>query len=176
MRRIAARLLFLPTLAWNLLLNRVHRNWPWYSRVEDHVLIGALPFHATVAQLKDEGVAAVVNMCEEYAGPTGEYERLGIEQLRVLTVDFNHPSLQDVRRAVIFMQDHISAGRSVYVHCKAGRGRSATVVLCWLMDVKGMTPEEAQLFLSQKRPQVMRKLCNREVVREFYRGIIANKE
>ncbi|MFV1967705.1 MAG: dual specificity protein phosphatase family protein, partial [Pirellulaceae bacterium] len=49
---------------------------------------------------------------------------------------------------------------------KAGRGRSATMVLCWLVAKKGMTPEQAFAFLKQKRPHVC-QMALRPVVDEF---------
>ena len=40
------------------------------------------------------------------------------------------------------------------MHCKAGRGRSTTVVLCYLVKYKGMTPGEALAMVRGKRPQI----------------------
>ena len=37
---------------------------------------------------------------------------------------------------------------------QAGRGRSTTLVLCYLLKEKGMTPEDALTLVRQKRPQV----------------------
>ena len=171
MRRIIARLLFYPTLGWNLLLNRVRPDWDWYNRIDEHVLIGALPFDRTVTELHALGVRAVVNTCREYQGPCEAYEQLGIEQLHLPTVDFTPPSAADISRAVAFIDDHVARGHGVYVHCKAGRGRSATIVLCWLMAAKGISPEEAQQLLSSKRAQVLRSVFRRRVVRQFARQI-----
>ena len=36
-------------------------------------------------------------------------------------------------------------GASVYVHCKAGRGRAGTMLMAYLMDGRGLTPSEAQV-------------------------------
>ena len=167
MPRFLARLLFVPTLLWNLLLGRVLRVRNWWDRVDEHVILGALPFAADVPKLAAEGVRAVVNTCEEYAGPVVAYEAAGIEQLRVPTTDFHPPRLADIEQAVAFMQRHIARGETVYVHCKAGRARSATVVLCWLVATKGMTVEAAQRLLLAKRPHVKRDLDRRPVVMEF---------
>ena len=57
------------------------------------------------------------------------------------------------------MNEQIAAGGKVYVHCKAGRARSATVAMCWLMKAKNMSAEEAQQFgivdqVVEKRPGV----------------------
>jgi len=169
MYRRIARLIFYPTLIWNLFRVRVLGVWQWWSRVDDHLILGALPFRYLVKELHGQGVRAVVNTCEEYAGPLREYEQYGIQQLRVPTVDFTIPAPDSVDQAVHFMSDYIDRGETVYVHCKAGRGRSATVVLCWLIHTKGLTPDQAQAYLQAKRPQVVKYLYRRQVVQDFYR-------
>ena len=171
MKWLVARLLFLPTLGWNVLLGRVLRIRHWWDRVDDHVIIGAMPFGSDVQPLFDEGVRAVVNTCVEYSGPADEYARLGVEQLRIATIDFTPPNLADVRRAVDFMDERIAQGDVVYVHCKAGRARSATVVLCWLVRAKGISAEEAQQRLLEVRPHVHPSLTKRQVVQEFCRDV-----
>ena len=40
------------------------------------------------------------------------------------------------------------------MHCKAGRGRSTTLVICYLIRQMRMSPEEAYEFVRTKRPQV----------------------
>ena len=165
-RWFTARLVFWPTLAWNVLLGRILRIRPWWSRVNERIIIGALPFVSDVADMRNEGVAAVVNMCEEYEGPIAAYEASGIVQLRLRTVDFTSPSFADLQQGVDFIEKHTQSHQSVYVHCKAGRGRSATMVLCWLVAKEGMTPEDAFVFLKQQRPHVC-QIAMRPVVYEF---------
>jgi atypical dual specificity phosphatase len=167
-RRIAARVLFVPTLAWNTLLGRVLRVRNWWDEIDESVIMGALPWSRDVPKLHALGVGAVVNTCEEYAGPQAAYQRYGIEQLRIPTVDFTPPTLPDVERAVAFMREQVAQGRRVYVHCKAGRARSGTVVLCWLIAARGMTPAAAQQLILQRRPHANPRLAQRAVVREFW--------
>ena len=167
LQKFYARLVFYPTLAWNMLLGRVLKLRNWWDRVDSHLIVGAYPFSRDVEAMYEDGVRAVVNTCEEYAGPQAEYERLGIEQFRMPTTDFTHPSLSDVRSAVEFIERHIAQGHTVYVHCKAGRARSATVALCWLMHARLHTPEEAQDVLLTHRPHVNPRVFQRPVVREF---------
>ena len=45
-------------------------------------------------------------------------------------------------------------GELTYVHCKAGRGRSTSLVLCYLIKHLGMTPAAALVHVRGKRPQV----------------------
>ncbi len=165
--RVVARALFFPTIFWNLSWQRLILGRRWWDEVCDEVVLGALPFRRHAKRLAELGVRAVVNTCDEYDGPTREYAEHGITQLHIPTVDFTPPSLEDVTRAVDFMREHIAAGERIYVHCKAGRARSATVVMCWLIAERGMSPEEAQAFLVEKRPQVLKSVHRREVVRRF---------
>ena len=168
MRRVVARSLFVPTLGWNMLLGRVLRVRRWWDRVDEHLVLGALPLARDVPRLHAEGVRGVINTCEEYAGPVSAYERAGIQQLRLPTIDFTHPSLQSVQQGIEFIERHAAAGESVYVHCKAGRARSATIAMCWLIAFKNLSPDDAQRILLQRRPHVNAKLTSRPVVQEFH--------
>jgi atypical dual specificity phosphatase len=164
---LKARLLFVPTLLWNVLLGRLLRRRHWWDEIEPNVLLGALPFVSDVHNLAKAGVTAVVNTCEEAAGPESAYQKFGIRQFRIPTIDFTHPKLADVENAVKFIEVELAKGGKVYVHCKAGRGRSATVVLCWLLAARGMSRQQAQLHLNQCRPHVNPRIAERPVVIEF---------
>jgi atypical dual specificity phosphatase len=165
--RLYAKTVFYPTLAWNCLLGRVLKVRNWWDHIEPHVIVGARPFARDVAAMHEAGVRAVVNTCEEYAGPTEQYEHYDIEQLWIPTTDFTHPRLEDVEKAVEFVQQHVKQDETVYIHCKAGRARSATVALCWLMKYRGMSPAEAQAQLLKSRPHINPQLTQRPVVQQF---------
>lgn len=163
-----ARLIFWPTFFWNLLLGRVLRIRHWWDYVDEHVILGARPLRKDVQTLAtDLQVTGVVNMCEEFRGHDELYRQQGIEQLWLPTTDFQPPTLDSVARGVEFLQSHASRGGKVYVHCKAGRARSATVVICWLVKYRGMTLEQAQQHLLKCRPHTNARLAERPVVQEF---------
>jgi atypical dual specificity phosphatase len=79
------------------------------------------------------GVRGVINMCYEYSGPTFQYNRLGMKQLRLPTVDHFEPSASQLQEAMAFIKDYQKKGEKVYVHCKAGHGRAAAVAMCWMI-------------------------------------------
>ena len=168
LHRIWLQMVFWPTLLWNVLLGRVLSVRKWWHRIDEHVVLGALPFSSDVAKLHELGVRGVVNTCKEYAGPSRQYEELDIEHLRVPTVDFTPPTLEHIDQSLALMRQVADEGDSTYVHCKAGRGRSATVVVCWLIEIYNMTPEEAQQHLASIRPHINRELDQRAVVQQFY--------
>lgn len=168
LRKLYASTVFYPTLAWNYSLAKIFRVRNWWDRIGDtNVIVGAYPFASEVPAMHQAGVRAVVNTCEEYAGPMDAYDQYNIVQLRIPTTDFTHPLLKDVVQAVEFVQEHASAGDGVYIHCKAGRARSATVALCWLMKYQGMTAAEGQAKLLESRAHVNPRLTQRPVVKEF---------
>ncbi len=173
-QKLYAKIVFYPTLGWNMLLGRLLKVRSWWSRVDEHLIVGAWPFASDVKAMHNEGVRAVVNTCEEYVGPVTEYQKYGIEQFHMPTTDFTHPALADIKKAVEFIQTHVAKGETVYVHCKAGRARSATVALCWLMKYRQLSGREAQNLLLSKRPHVLPVVYERPVVHEFDQTLSAS--
>ena len=166
-RWIYARILFYPTLVFSMFLSRVIGIRNWWDQVDEYVILGALPTQSDIPKLKNMGIKAVLNVCEEHAGHKEAYFAAGIEQLRLPTIDYTTPSLKTVQRGVEFIDSYVAQGHKVYVHCKAGRGRSATIVLCWLIKSKHFSPPSAMEFLLRKRPHVNNQICRRKVVKEF---------
>ena len=162
-----SRLLFRPTLYWTLLKTRVLRVEEHWSEIDDTLILGALPRKREWSLFQELQVGGVINMCAEWSGHTSEYARTGIEQLHLPTPDFTSPDVDALRNGVAFIDRFRSEGRRVYCHCKAGRGRSATIALAWLIHSQALTPEAAEQFLIDRRPQVNRRLTERPAVREF---------
>ena len=53
------------------------------------------------------------------------------------------------------MAENATCGKTTYVHCKAGRGRSTTIVLCYMVEYKHMTPAAALEYVRSRRPRVL---------------------
>jgi atypical dual specificity phosphatase len=166
-----SRAIYYPTLLWNVSLGRWLKLRNWWDAIDEHVILGAVPFPRDVPELAKLGVTGVVNTCEEYCGPINEYQQFGIEQFHMPTIDFTHPSDDDITTAISFIQKHVEAGNKVYVHCKAGRGRSATVAICWLMKSQAISAAEAQQVLNKARPHVNQHLTERPVVKRFEQSL-----
>ena len=73
-----------------------------------------------------------------------------------------------LERVVKWVQQHISAGRSVFVHCHAGVSRSPTIVIGLLLHLRGMSLIDAWNHVKRLRPSVRpnagfcQQLCDRE--------------
>ncbi|XP_033836685.1 phosphatidylglycerophosphatase and protein-tyrosine phosphatase 1 [Periophthalmus magnuspinnatus] len=176
---LTARLLFYPTLAYNLLMER----WSsrrWFDRVDPNLILGALPFKSMTKQLvEEEHVGGVITMNEEYetqllCNSTQEWQEAGVEQLRLSTVDLlGVPSLEHLHRGVEFAVRHRDQGNTVYVHCKAGRCRSATMAAAYLIRVYCVTPDEACERLRALRPHVILRSNQLSLLQDFYRQVCA---
>jgi len=159
-------LFFYPTLIYGFVLYIAIPKRKWWNRINNNIVLGGVPFSFAVPKLHNEGVHAVINLCEEYPGATTQYSHYGIEQLNLPTIDYTAPSLYDIEAGIAFIDKYALQNQSVYVHCKAGAGRSPTLVLCYLLS-KGYTREDAQKFIKDKRSQVNGKIFQRPVVLEY---------
>ncbi|KAL2460889.1 putative dual specificity protein phosphatase DSP8 [Abeliophyllum distichum] len=166
-----ARALFYPTLLYNVVRNKFQAEFRWWDRVDEFVLLGAVPFPTDVPRLKSVGVGGVVTLNEPYETlvPTSLYHDNNIVHLVIPTRDYLFaPSYGDINRAVEFIHDNAHCGKTTYVHCKAGRGRSTTVVLCYLVKHKLMTPEAAYNYVRSIRPRVLLASSQWQAVQDYY--------
>lgn len=176
----ASQLYFWPTLPWTMVKLRflppLGQYWSEYEGAG--LLLGGAPLAVLghPGRLKRRGVRGVVNMCSEYRGPRSAYAKLGMEQLWLPTTDHFEPSVADMERAVEFIDKHVKRGHKVYVHCKAGHGRSAAVAMCYLMHRDRKTPpHELQELLASKR-KTRKRLWKQPNVMEFYEGLSEDRD
>jgi atypical dual specificity phosphatase len=167
MNKVFAYAAFYPTLLWDIAVWQYLYGANKWDKIEPNLFLGAYPTTADATTLHQLGVRAIVNCCHEIVGPTEDYERLGMVQLRLPTTDFSEPQIEKINTAIDFIKRFLDQGKGVYVHCKSGRGRSPTVVLCWLIYRYGLTPEDAKNRLIDLRPQVRRGIDQGVAVRQF---------
>ncbi|KAK9055614.1 hypothetical protein SSX86_026699 [Deinandra increscens subsp. villosa] len=153
-----ARILFYPTLLYNVFRNKIQPEFRWWDQVDQFLLLGAVPFPKDVPRLKQLNVGGVITLNEPYETlvPSSLYRAHDIDHLVIPTRDYLFaPSFVDIDRAVNFIHKNATRGRTTYVHCKAGRGRSTTIVLCYLVEHKHMTPVSALEYVRSRRPRVL---------------------
>ena len=136
--KIVSRIFFLPTFPITALL-RLGNYW---SEIDETILLGCAPmgFLRHPQELYRLGVRGVINTCYEYAGPCSAYRNLYMKQLRLPVVDHCEPTVEQMIEAVAFIEYHCERKQRVYIHCKAGHGRSAAIALCWLIARHPSTP------------------------------------
>ncbi|KAI6649715.1 Phosphatidylglycerophosphatase and protein-tyrosine phosphatase 1-like isoform X1 [Oopsacas minuta] len=171
--RIYSRVFFYPSLLFNY-LNRCETR-RWFDRVDNQVVLGALPLRTFLPDIYNENIGGVLTMNESFeikhTMPTAdEWRARNIIQRHLPTVDFfRAPTQENIQLGIDFINEIGLSGKSVYVHCKAGRGRSTTVVACYLMDKHGITPDEAVMRIRERRSHI--RMCAEQMnaVRTYYR-------
>lgn len=177
-------LVFYPSLGYNLFRNYVQPNrWPWYNRVDDTLILGAMPFQSMKQELvQKENVGGVVCCTEEYelkaamnAMREEDWKKEGVEWFNVPMKDFTGTAPRaEINEAVEFIENVAAKGKTVYVHCKAGRTRSATVATCYLMKSRNWMSNVAWEFLKDKRHQVLLRNAHWRTVNEYRRFLDSN--
>lgn len=172
--RVVARFYFWPTLPFTMAL----RWGNLMTKMDDTVIVGVAPVGGQVAphRLHRMGVRGVINLCDEFRGPRRQYSRLGMKELWLPTVDHFEPSVASLRAAVDFIAEHKERGEKVYVHCKAGHGRSAAVVFCWLASQRPDEDSDAITRHMLSRRKVRKNLHSQSNVQGFLRSSQFGKE
>jgi len=174
-------LAYYPTLFYNVMRNRLSNvDWPWYSRIDDTVILGALPFKSMVDQLiKDEQVGGVVCVTQAFevdnswAANKADWEAKGVKYHWLPIHDFVYSTDTDnVKQAVEFIKNFQNSGKTVYVHCKAGRTRSAMVVGCYLMDVHGWYTPAAIAQIRFRRPQIILRQAHWTTLEDYCKQFV----
>lgn len=65
--------------------------------------------------------------------------------------DFMAPNFQQIERGVSFIERHIELNEPVLVHCRAGYGRTGTMLACYLVK-RGMSASQAIGEIRHQRP------------------------
>lgn len=196
-----ARVTFYPTLFYNVFMEKVTKR-NWYDRIDENMILGALPFRSFAPEMiQQENIKAVVSMNEDYelwvfSNNRAKWAKLGVDFCQLATTDiFEAPCQdklwtgvrfinqflpQDKRVAAAGEEDQQLLNRedrvgTVYVHCKAGRTRSATLVGCYLMMRNGWSPERAVQHMRECRPHVLLGSKQWEALRIFHSTRIAGQ-
>jgi atypical dual specificity phosphatase len=148
--KAVSKVFFFPTFPLTV-LSRFGNYW---TPVDKTLYLGCAPMSilGIPKAISEIGVKGVVNMCYEYSGPKNAYEKLGITQLYLPTCDHFEVSVEDMQEAVAFIKHHKEKGEKVYVHCKAGHGRAASIALCWLIhENPTISPKDLNAALRSQR-------------------------
>jgi protein-tyrosine phosphatase len=107
---------------------------------------------AKLATIRAAGVDTFLDLTEagEYGLHPYEAQVAGLEYRRMPIVDVGYPTNARMRTILDTIDESLDNGRTVYVHCWGGVGRTGTVVGCWLVR-HGMTPNDSLALIAERR-------------------------
>lgn len=142
-----------------------------YSKITENIYIGSdlcvgnvCPIHSE--QFERLGVCVELNLSAEKK----EIPPENIDSYSwIPVVDGYAPSPDQLDMGTTIINQAVSSGKTVYVHCKNGHGRSPTMVAAYFVKYKNMEVDEAIGLVKKKRPEVHIEKRQRKALDEFSR-------
>jgi len=114
----------------------------------------AEPLEEELPALRQIGIGAIVSLLEDKT-KSAIYERHGFEYLLLPAQDDFPPTFEQVEEFLEFAQHQKKHEKGVAVHCRAGWGRTGTLLASYLIE-QGHTADDAIKVVRQLQPFAIR--------------------
>jgi dual specificity MAP kinase phosphatase len=118
------------------------------SQITTNLFLGGQYDSRGAAKLKAIGITAIVNL--RTVDFIKSVKALGFHTLLLPTRDRHAPQISDLQKGIKFIDQELKSGGKVYIHCRAGEGRGATMAIAYLMST-GLTYADAFLVVKKVR-------------------------
>jgi hypothetical protein len=165
----ARRILFEILLLTHVVKEAMGR-WVWWHKITPNLYLGSMPMSSKNHQrifTQDLGISAVLAINEPYELGSGtlaghpvseaEWKKVDVQRLVISSPDFIPPAHELLHQGADWINECVLDKRTVYVHCKSGIGRSASIVLAYLVKYHGMTTSSAHDKVYRIRPYIISK-------------------
>jgi protein-tyrosine phosphatase len=125
-------------------------------------VVGMTESSNDLAYLKKMEVNSILSVVENFEIETkgyiynpvkpSDWQRENIKQMIIPTPDFQTIPIRLIQKGVEYIHSEVELGNKILIHCKAGRGRSALLLMCYLIKYQGFTAESAFALVREKRP------------------------
>ncbi len=86
-----------------------------------------------LGSIKGHGIDAILNLCGEFCDLHEIEEKTGFEVYFLPIPDENAPDMEEMEKALDWLDEALYLGKKVLVHCRHGIGRTGTIVSAYLI-------------------------------------------
>lgn len=122
----------------------------------------------------DQGIKSVVTV-REVALPSDWFDGGDIDYLHLQVEDFGAPNMEELIQGVDFIDQQISSGKPVMVHCAAGKGRTGAVLAAYLVKRQNLTAEQAIEKIRRMRPGSVQSVSQETAVSMYEKYLKSKK-
>lgn len=138
----------------------------WWTRIEPYnIYLGAIPLASEghTAKIIALGVDAILSVLEDFelqkwplTVPVSHatWREAGLRVDHIKAVDFSPLTTEEIKAGIAVIDREYENGQTIYVHCKAGRGRSAAIVVAFLMEKEQISLDDAISRVKAQRPEI----------------------
>ncbi|OPX37309.1 MAG: hypothetical protein B1H12_05235 [Desulfobacteraceae bacterium 4484_190.2] len=102
--------------------------------ITDNLAVGHAPMsYLDLGEISKQGIDAIINLCAEYCDLHEIEEKTGFEVYYLPIQDENAPNMDDIEKALNWLDEAIRMGKKILVHCRFGIGRTGTFVTAYLL-------------------------------------------
>lgn len=102
--------------------------------VTDRLAAGPVPLsYEDLQAIRAQGVDAIMNLCAEYCDLHDIERESGFDVFYFPIEDDSAPALEEMEKALDWLDEALYLGKKVLVHCRLGLGRTGTFITAYLL-------------------------------------------
>lgn len=162
--------------------------YPWWHQITKQLYLGAIPLKNEDhdKKIKALGVKNIVSIVEDFEFDTKtifstpcttkDWHSNRLNHFILSSPDFNTVTLETLKKGVEFLKRSTLAGDVAYVHCKAGKSRSTSLVMGYLLNTaQAKSVREAFSMVKTQRPFVSLSKKQRVVLEQYFKKHCSEK-
>jgi protein-tyrosine phosphatase len=138
--------------------------------VTDDVAAGRAPMsYAQLESIKEQGISAIVNLCGEYCDLHQIEDKSGFQVFYLPIPDECAPEVEEMEKALLWMDEILGRNEKVLVHCRFGIGRTGTFLMAYFIR-KGLSMNAAEKKM-KKTGAVPARYCQWKMLRGYKKKV-----